>query len=291
MLSVFEYFNFSQDASSTPLPKLAISTTLYQLQKQSEQYFQIPDNAKAKDEDVLAVEIKAPFILEKHSEFLENCTKQMQKKLQALEIIDKKIAASFALGTVALTLSFIPFVGYFSTIGFGATAYFITQRTQMYAEYKEALHLLVGCCNWSLGPEKEQRQDSVETLVGSPAIENMMTELYPVLTEKQARHLIADDIENKFTEKLNSYEEKFKKNLSNLSLFQGERIALSKKAMSVKHCVYGLNKGKPLDFLDAFLSIVPDLYNAAVDGFKRMIYWLKHGNQVQEISNTESKPS
>ena len=52
--------------------------------------------------------------------------------------------------------------------------------------------------------------------------------------------------------------------------------------------VYGLNKGNPTDFIDAFISIFPDIYNAIHHGFKKLQHWwtAKSGNDKGGASET-----
>lgn len=290
MPSVFEYFNLAQD-NSTPVPQLASNTTFFQLQKEASDYFSVKENAAAADGNVLAVSIVEgqSFTLqnEKHAKFLTRCTELFKEKSDALKLLDKKIAGSVSLGVLATSLSFIPLVGYFSALGWGGSVYFVNQRGKAYSEYMESLNLLVCACNWSLGQGKDERLNNENDLCTAPTIRKMMTELYSVLTEKQARHLIADDIEGVFAKELVDFESKFSLSFSKNTLFANksadEYIALSKKGAGFTRCVYGFNKGRPIDFLDAFISIIPDLYRAIVDGFKQLIHKLKGENQAEAV--------
>jgi hypothetical protein len=51
---------------------------------------------------------------------------------------------------------------------------------------------------WSLGQGPEAHDASKEELTSDADIREMMKTLYPVITEQQARHIIADDIEECF---------------------------------------------------------------------------------------------
>ena len=149
-----------------------------------------------------------------------------------MRAIDRNIAISAVVGLIATSLSFIPFVGYFSLLGWGSALYFITQRTRAYDEYKESLNLLAATCNWSLGEGDEERQSPKEELTRNADIRDMMTSLYPVVTEKQARHLIADDIEKMFVAELNDYESKYTGTTSTFFAGGDDSIARSKRVLS-----------------------------------------------------------
>ncbi|WP_412754556.1 hypothetical protein [Legionella donaldsonii] len=277
MASVLElalsYFGRTQPVS-TPIPSLAIDNPLNQQQIASIQYFTIGEQAQASD-GVLAVHRVQSFDLNKHANFIKGCTTLLQHKSKALKELDQTIMASIVLGVVASSLSFLPLVGYLSWAGWGSAMYHLSQRSLAYAEYQEALKLTVACCNWSLGPQ-EERVDTKEALQTSPIIRNMMATLYPVLTGIQIRHLVANDIEEGYIVELNQHESSYK--VPSLTVFspsreasssREENIALSKKSAEFNRCIYGFNKGSAMDFVDAFVSFLPDLYNLACYGCKQ----------------------
>jgi len=138
------------------------------------------------------------------------------------------------------------------------------------------LNLTVATCNWSLGEGLEARINKNEKeLIAHPAIKNMMTELYPVLSKTQVKHLIADEIEHAFIAEMDNFEKNRPapalKNLFSMfsikDMSAEEKFALSRKGTEYNRCIYGYNKGKASDFLDALLSMIPDMYNAACYGF------------------------
>ena len=281
MPSAFEFFGVKATPASTPISTLVVNNRLSQLQTESKEYFSIPENAAAADNNVLAVEISHTFSLSdgKQTGYLNQCTACFNDKSAALVNIDMKIMTGIAVVIAASTLSFLPLAGYAFWLGLGAAAYYLQQRSQAYAEYEQSLTLLVANCNWSLGKDGD-----TAALVNNPAIRDMMTALYPVLTETQVRHLIHDDIEEGFAAELRAYEEKFTspfgdQGVDDLHLSADERIALSKKGAEFKRCIYGFNKGNPTDFLDAFLSFVPDLYNAATNGIQKLNHWWNEGSE------------
>lgn len=279
MASVLElalsYFGRTQPVS-TPLPPLGVHNRLNQLQRDSEQYFTIGLNAQAANGSQLAVTIKPDqaFDLanESHTRFIGDCTTLLQEKSKALKDLDQTVMASVVVGVVASTLSFLPLVGYLSWLGWGSATYHLSQRSLAYAEYQEALKLSVACCNWSLGPKAADRTASRTPLESDPVIRNMMVMLYPVLTRTQIKHLIADDIEETFASELSMYENKYKLPFNSHTMFaspRNENIALSKKGAEFNRCVYGFNKGSAMDFVDAFVSFLPDLYNLACYGCRQ----------------------
>jgi hypothetical protein len=293
MPSVFDYLGINTQSAFTRVPRLGIKSHINQLQFRADQdYYTIEENAVAADKNVLAVKIKKGqgFNLRtyEHTNHLHTCTELFKEKSKALKALDYKIATSVVVGIIASSLSFIPFVGYFSLLGWGAALYFINQRSKAHEEYRESLHLLIGACNWSLGPDAKNRQSAKEELTNNAVIREMMAALYPVLTETQARHLIADDIEDIFAEELRNYEGKYQLT-KNPSAFFGkadgdESIARSKRSAQFNRCIYGFNKGGATDFMDAFLSVFPDIYNAIHYGFKVIQHWFQSKGKAPEES-------
>jgi len=279
MQSVFEQIGIKKQAKSTSIPQLGVKKHLSMLQIESQNYFTIPKAAQAADNDMLAVEVVEgqTFLStnQAHVDFLNQCTALVNEKSTQLKRIDQKLLASVIFGVAATALSYFPLVGFLGWIGWGAAIYYMNQRAVVYAEYHESLTLLVGACNWSLGPGVTDRKDTIENLAHNPSIRNMMVALYPVLTETQVKHLIADDIENVFTNELEEYESKFKLGFEPNRFFSNkdERIALSKKGAEFSRCIYGFNKGNVSDLLDAIVSSLPDLYKAVQHSWQRLKYW------------------
>lgn len=284
MPSVLESFGWKTQSEFTAVPQLGIDSKINKLQLQSQKYFLVKENARATDGDVLAVTVKSgqgfnvtntDLEQDEHSSYVRACTALFKEKSDALTATDRNIALSATAGVITTALSFIPFVGYLAALCWGSTLFFINQRTKAYEEYQESLNLLVSTCNWALGQGKSERHCTSTALTSNPDIRNMMVSLYPVLTEKQVRHLIADDIEEVFAGELHSYESKYGLSANKSSFFKNddERIAQSKRSAEFHRCIYGFNKGKPTDFLDAFLSVFPDIYNSIVYGCKRLQHW------------------
>lgn len=292
MASVFEFFGIKMQSDSTSVPLLCINTDPYKLQRESENYFVIPRSAQATNRNELAVEIKEgqSFLStdRTHIEFLNKCIALFKDKSAQLHSVDQKILGSVAFGVVASALSFLPVVGSLGWIGWGATVYYINQRAAAYTEYYESLTLLVGACNWSLGQDPSKRRDrSIEQLTKNEAVRHMMATLYPVLTEAQVKHLIADDIEDIFAQELKDYDTKFQLGFNPHQFFskKDDIIALSKKGAEFNRCIYGFNKGGFTDLLDAIVSILPDLYKATLHGFQQLKHWCQ--GRVHAPENTE----
>ncbi|KTC80541.1 hypothetical protein Lche_2561 [Legionella cherrii] len=287
MPSVFEFLGIKKQLS-TPVPQLGINNALYKRQIESQQYFTIESAAEAADGNKLAINLKKGQDFrtsnQQHIEFLNQCITLVKEKSNLLKSTDQKIAGSVVFGVTATALSFLPVVGFLGWIGWAATAYFINQRATAYAEYHEALKLLVGACNWSLGQGPEDRKDRIPNLTKNETIRAMMAVLYPVLTEVQVRHLIADDVEEVFAKELQDYEERFQLGFKTDRFFskQDDTIALSKKGAEFSRCIYGFNKGGFTDFLDAIVSILPDLYKAAIHGVQQLKSWWQEKTNAPE---------
>jgi hypothetical protein len=274
MASVLGSLGWNIQSKETPIARLGITSDLNSLQIESQKYYIIPENATAHDgeDNPLAVTKKIDFNIQAHKEFVQKSTALFIKKSDGLKALDMKIAGSFMLWIVATSLSFLPFIGYFALPCVGLLIYQITQRTTVLNEYKESLNLLVATCNWILGPNKDDRQTDDHVLTQDEDLRNMMIALYPVLTKEQVNHLIANDIEQIFTDEQNEYEEKYRLSKKSSSFWNDKSIAGSKRSAEFNRCIYGYNKGKATDFLDAFLSVFPDIWNAITDGFKHWLY-------------------
>lgn len=280
MPSVFEAFGWKKQSSYTAITPLGINNRINRLQIQSQKYFIVEENARAADGNILAVTLISgqnfDLINEEHRTHLRACMALFKEKANDLKALDRKIAYSMVLGVIATSLSFIPFVGYFGLLGWGSALYHLNQRTTASIEYQESLNLLVATCNWALGQGANERRSDKDALTTNSDIREMMISLYPVLNEQQVRHLIADDIEEVFTQELRNYEHKYQLTANAHNFFSAggdERIAQGKRSAEFNRCIYGYNKGNPTDYLDAFLSIFPDIYNAIHYGFKRLQHW------------------
>ena len=76
----------------------------------------------------------------------------------------------------------------------------LLNRADLSNPYRDALALLVGTCNWSLGPDLTTRINnvSIEEFSNNDDINRMMLSLYPVLDNQQVTDLIANDIEDEY---------------------------------------------------------------------------------------------
>ncbi|KTD70902.1 hypothetical protein [Legionella tucsonensis] len=292
MASVLETFGIKRQPSYTPIPQLGINSELNTLQLESQEYFAIDKEARAADDNILAITVRQNFLTtnSNHIEFLNKCTALVKEKSMQLKSIDQKITGSVVFGATATALSFLPVIGYIGWIGWAAAAYFINKRATAYAEYHEALTLLVGACNWSLGTGPDDRKERTRNLTENKSIREMMAVLYPVLTETQVKHLIADDIEDVFTQELQEYEKRFQPGFESSRFFskKDDTIALSKKGAEFSRCIYGFNKGGFTDYLDAIVSVLPDLYRAALHGWHRLTHWWQEKNAHSQETEAES---
>lgn len=289
MSSVFELLGIKKPQSYTPVAQLSLNNYLHKLQLESEGFFKIEPIAQAEDGNKLAITIVAGqgFDLKKpeHIKLLNDSLYLFKEKSNQLKALDWKIASGVLVGVLATSLSFFPLVGTLGLLGWGAALYYINQRSALYAEYHESLTLLVATCNWSLGDGPEHRKNTDEDLTQNPAIRTMMASLYPVLTEAQVKHLIADDIEDIFVKELQEYEQKFTLGLNTNGFFakKDDSIALSKRGAEFERCIYGFNKGSTVDFLDALASFIPDLYRLAQRSMQQMKNWWNAKPAVPEV--------
>lgn len=265
--SFLDYFISPQ---STPLPTLRVNSRLYQLQTESKLFFTIDEHAEAADGNNLAVTIgqhnQFSLNYQSHSSFVTNCTNLFREKSIVLQAIDTKIMAAALVAIAAMSIPFIPFAGWIAMAAWMTALYLMHERGNAYAEYHESLVLLAATCNWSLG--EVNHQPNKKMLADSEIIQNMMKQLYSVLTETQTKHLIDDAIESQFVAALKASDDS---NAANTDKKYGQffsspalkEVVLKKQGPEFFRCMYGLNKGKPKDFLDAFLTALPDLWRAA----------------------------
>jgi hypothetical protein len=223
----------------------------------SSNYFVIKPNAVAKDnnqsENDLPIEIAKRFSLREHAAIVTDHTNLYKEKSDALVSNDKKMWSALLIAVIAPSIPFIPFLGLVAFVAWMATFYFLNQRATLNTEYKDARTLLIATCNWALGPKI--RQDSKEELMASAEINAMMNELFPVLSKTQVKHLIADEIENQYTEALEARAQRtkiplasfFSSNSSRAAQFVSrelEETALKQSTAEVIRCIYGHNRGE-----------------------------------------------
>lgn len=287
MSSAFELFGIKKPQSYTPVSQLSVNNFLHKLQLESEHFFKIEPIAQAENGNKLAITVASgqSFNLNnpQHLKLLNNSLYLFKEKSYQLKALDWKIASGVLVGVLATSLSFFPLVGALGLLGWGAALYYINQRSALYNEYHESLTLLVATCNWSLGQGPEHRKNTDEELTQNSAIRAMMATLYPVLTEAQVKHLIADDIEGIFVKELQEYEKTFSG--LNANVHKDESIALSKRCAEFERCIYGFNQGSMVDFLDALASFLPDLYRLAQRSVQQTKNWwnAKPAAQQEEV--------
>lgn len=289
MSSVFELFGIKKPQSYTPVSQLSVNNFLHKLQRESERFFKIEPMAQAEDGNKLAITVASgqsfDLNIPQHLKLLNDSLYLFKEKSYQLKALDWKIASGVLVGVLATSLSFFPLVGALGLLGWGAALYYINQRSALYNEYHESLTLLVATCNWSLG--QGHRENTDEELTQNPAIRAMMATLYPVLTEAQVKHLIADDIEGIFVKELQEYEKTFSG--LNTNVHKDESIALSKRGAEFERCIYGFNKGSMVDFLDALASFLPDVYRLAQRSVQQAKNWWNAKPAVQEEEVIELK--
>ena len=220
-------------------------------------YFVIKDNAVAKDrnesDNDLPIRIGEKFSLREHAVIVTDHTTLYKEKSDALVLNDKKMWSALLIAVIAPSIPFVPFLGLVAFVAWMATFYFLNQRATLNTEYKDARTLLIATCNWALGPKT--RQDSKKDLIASAEIKAMMDELFPVLSKTQVKHLIADDIENQYTDALVARAQRtkiplasfFSSNPSRAAQFVSrelEETALKQSTAEVIRCIYGHNRGE-----------------------------------------------
>lgn len=223
----------------------------------SQNYFEIKDNAVAKDgnrsDEELPIRISERFSLRKHAAIVTDHTTLYKEKSDALALNDKKMWSALLIAVIAPSIPFVPFVGLIAFVAWMATFYFLNQRATLNTEYKDARTLLIATCNWALGPKT--RSDSERELTASAEIKDMMDELFPVLSKTQVKHLIADDIEGQYTQALEARAQRtkipfasfFSNHQSRAAQFVSrelEETALKQSTAEVIRCIYGHNRGE-----------------------------------------------
>ncbi|MFZ4077765.1 MAG: hypothetical protein ACOYKA_07255 [Legionellaceae bacterium] len=267
-------FGYTLGTDSTPghLPPLA-SSSLAKLT--SAAYFNIPEHAVAADQNQLAVEVLQGFNARNgdHLNFIRTCTAEFQAASQKLKAIDKEIVKGLGFSLVASVLSVVPFLGFIgwacSWVGLGYAVAQYAQRQLAYRDYNESMKLLIGTCNWAIGPASTS-----PALVQNDVINTMMKALYPVLTREEVKLYINDDIENAFVD---AFETAQKANISHFSTFFGASIKRDDKATlaevgaKLEQSVYGFGKGAAFDTLEVFFKSIPAIFAALKNGFSALM--------------------
>lgn len=257
------------------------STAFYY--KRSTQYYNIKLNATAQDGNrsdaqlpITIVKGQA-FSLHAHAVIVADHTRLYQEKYKALFNLDLKIVGSIVLAIIAANTPFIPFVGLVSMIAWAAALYFISQRADLYNDYKDSLTLLITTCNWALG--SSSHSDNPQSLAKAPEIRGMLDSLFSVLTKKQVKHLIDDAIEKNFVEALESYDSRFKFPLVSRMFSTNNRAAqiidkelentaLKQRGADVLRSIYGPNRGTTKDFALLIFPLILDILRAGYNAGK-----------------------
>lgn len=246
-------------------------------------YYDIKPNATAQDgnrsDEQLPITIKRgqSFSLKDHAVIVADHTRLYQEKYQALFNLDLKIVGSIALAIIAANIPFVPFVGLVSMIAWAAALYFISQRADLYNDYKDSLTLLMTTCNWALGTRIHA--DDPQTLAKAPEIRGMLDSLFAVLTKKQAKHLIDDAIEKNFVDALENYDSRFKFPLVSRMFSKPNRAAqvidkelentaLKQRGADVIRSIYGPNRGTTKDFALLIFPLILDILRAGYNAGK-----------------------
>ncbi|KTC84197.1 hypothetical protein [Legionella brunensis] len=213
-------------------------------------FFVKPSNTLFEHSTTLALynDKKVPFNAEDpaHRKLIDDCTRTVKEKLQALQAMDVKIATSFSLGTIALGLSYILPLTLVAGGCFAYGAYQLGQRKFAYGEYTEALENLAKCCRWSLGTVRNENVLKNETING------MITTLAPLTTAQDLR----DFIDDKFEDQVIEQAEDTKQNLDFLEHH------LNQKEQELYFQIYGYKQGGFLNILNGIAYAIKNSFNA-----------------------------
>lgn len=303
MPSLLELMGLLDQPTEMSIPQFDINSTVYRLQMQTNKYFTIPLDARANaaqgrlaleapeteaqgdEEAEVAAQQSVVFnpTLPEHQQLIAQCTLAFTTNLTRLKAIDYKIMASVTLVVIASAFSFLPLVGYFTWLGLGSIIYQTHQRGAAYTDYKASLMLLVTVCHWSLGPGAARRTllEDGASLTAQKEIRAMTAALFSVLTEAELRHLIANDLVTAFITECRQHDENFRAGYQAYIMFReanpDQTMALNRRNAAFHRCVYGPNK-TAINFLDAFLELLPDLWKLSCHVF------VKIQHKVQELT-------
>ena len=273
------------DTRQTAVSKFKLVYPSGSLHQKSRSYFKIKQDAYAQAGEQAVITISKPFVLGEHQNIVKEHTKLYKDKSAALVSLDKKIIAAVLVALVAMHTPFIPFVGMIAIAGWLAALYWMNQRAQAYLEYYDALLLLVATCSWCLGPNEnddllttiepqfQEQADSTSSVLEDRQVQNMMDQLYSVLSKSQISHFLSPENwakyrvtierhDNRLHRRLSSF---FGHNASQSSRFaqvvnnELESTALKQRSAEFLRCIYGLNRGTSGDFLRVLLHAIPDL--------------------------------
>ena len=130
-----------------------------------------------------------------HNDLINLCSKEVTKRLQELQNIDKKILIGTCLTLGACGLSFIFPMGILVTAGLAYTAYQFGLRQNAYKNYEDALRNIANSCVWSLG------HVAAKFMQSHAPLNDMMKVMRPLFNEQQLRDYIDDKYEDIFIQR------------------------------------------------------------------------------------------
>jgi hypothetical protein len=148
---------------------------------------------------------------------------------------------------------------------------------------------MVNNCNWCLGekPADVDGQAYQEALQKDESIATMMQHLYPILSEKQVRDLVNNDIEDGFIVALKK--QNTEASDAGIGFFNAKRskaMGWAKACNGVNHAMYGYNPEESFGLFKAAYRIIPDTFKAIGYGFNQL--FAKKGKDVV-IENAEDQ--
>lgn len=200
-----------------------------------------------------------------HSTLINDCAREVQNKLQALQSVDKKIIVGLALGFSSFVLSAVLPINFLVVTGFSYAAYQYGCRQSIYQEYKQSLDNLVNCCIWSLGRVENQ------AVFDLPAIEEMIRILAPLTSEHQLRDYIDDQIDDRFVQ--------------DAEAVRGREVAfdarLNQEQVGLYYGIYGYQQGSATQVFNGLCYLVL----VGLDAIKSRVQMLfAHAPEVDEAA-------
>ena len=301
---------FSPTAAGTPIPiyKTNIldnrnpnnNASIYgeSIYINAKKYFEFNENARASDEN-LAISSLQQFNPKnsEHMALIRAHTNNFIEKYTALKKHDTYIIVCLLLHVVVITLPFIPFANILFYASLATTMGLLLNRADLSNPYRDALALLVGTCNWSLGPDLTTRINnvSIEEFSNNDDINRMMLSLYPVLDNQQVTDLIANDIEDEYANARKSSE--LSGNSISFNWFRGknnienninkalEDAALKKNSAELWRCIYGLNQGNnPIEMIRVSANYVISFIQKVSAGYSNSE--IRPKEQDENLSDT-----
>ena len=233
-------------------------------------FYAQPSNPLVLDETILvsyqAKKVKFDPKDDQHKDLVTRCAAAVRQKLSALQTIDIKMTAGFALGTAALLLSYILPFSIVATVAFAYGSYQLAKRQQAYLDYTYALENLSKCCIWSLS-EVNDLEAHNHAITNNEAIREMIDTLAPLTSTQQLRDFIDDKIEDELVKEANQVRE-------HVTLFDKH---LDKEKADLYFKVYGYKQG-------GFLAIMEGMGFAIKNAFTSL------ANTISSKFSSRSEP-